>query len=208
MADDTDRPVLYVLVGPNGSGKSTVTELMGISEKVGDQVVNPDLYAEGLTWIDDPVERSRVAAVDTEVIRNSLLNNRMTFAFETVGTRPEKLEFLRRAKDAGYFVEVVFVTTSDPEINKARVRQRVSMGGHDVDDEAIVRRYEKSMALMTSYIDIADRARVIDNSAKATLVFSKNGDRMKILENPDAIPWVRFILADHYEGCSRTLPNP
>lgn len=181
---------------------------MGISKKVRGQIINPDLYAERLTWIDDPVERSKVAATATERMRNQLLNSRQTFAFETVGTHPEKLEFLQRAKSAGYIIEVVFVTTSDPGINKARVRKRVIMGGHDVDDEAIVRRYEKSMALKTSYIDVADRARVIDNSTKATLVFFKDGDRMEVLENPDAIPWVRSIMADHYEGCSRTLPNP
>jgi predicted ABC-type ATPase len=37
--------------------------------------------------------------------------------FETVFSAPDKVEFLHRARQAGYFVRVFFIGTSDPRIN-------------------------------------------------------------------------------------------
>ncbi len=56
----------------------------------------------------------------------------ISIAFETVFSTQEKLEFLQRAKDAGFFIRFLFVCTNDPSINAQRVAQRVMGGGHDV----------------------------------------------------------------------------
>lgn len=207
MSDSKKKPELYVLVGPNGSGKSTVTRRMGIDRRVRGLIVNPDLYIESLD-IDDPVERWKRTCEDTESIRNQLLSLGETFAFETVGTRREKLEFLHRARNAGYRITVIFVTTNNPEINIRRVKKRVEMGGHDVPVEKIRSRYALSMSLIHEYIDIADEARVIDNSVRPVLVFSKCGEECRILRNPDVIPWVGKLLFSRYPHSERTLPDP
>jgi predicted ABC-type ATPase len=56
----------------------------------------------------------------------------MGIAFESVFSAPDTVDFLRRAIDAGYFVRVFFIGTSDPGINAARVAKRVAAGGHTV----------------------------------------------------------------------------
>jgi predicted ABC-type ATPase len=80
---------------------------------------------------------------------------------------PDKLDFVARAKTAGYFVRVFFIGTNDPPINAARVAGRVMAGGHTVPIEKIISRYGRSMANLTAAIDIADRVYVYDNSVDA-----------------------------------------
>lgn len=43
---------------------------------------------------------------------------------------PDKIDFIDRAKQAGYFVRVFFISTCDPRINAARVAVRFIEGGH------------------------------------------------------------------------------
>lgn len=101
------------------------------------------------------------------------------------------------------------MTTNDPEINKSRVRKRVSEGGHDVPEEKILTRYVKAMGLLTDYIDIADTAYVVDNSrAHPVLVFAKEDGEMRIIKNTDIVPWVDVPLSDRYPEALRDLPDP
>lgn len=88
--------------------------------------------------------------------------------------------------------EVIFITTSDPEINVARVAQRVSKGGHDVPREKIISRYYKSMRFLPQIIEVADIVKVYDNSGEHPLiVFFKKADGSAVLLNKEIRPrWV------------------
>ncbi len=68
------------------------------------------------------------------------------FVFETVLSAPDKMDFIRRAGDAGFFIRLFFVGTDDPSINAKRVAMRVMEGGHDVPIPKIIGRYTKSLA--------------------------------------------------------------
>ena len=46
-----------------------------------------------------------------------------------------KVEFLREAKRQGYKTYLYYVSTVDPQINIARVKYRVSVGGHPVPEQ-------------------------------------------------------------------------
>lgn len=204
----SETPALFIIVGPNGSGKSSITRAMGLDEKLKGLLVNPDLIAEDLD-IREYRSKSIEAARLAERYRNDLLKARATFGFETVGTAPEKMEFIMRAKESGYRIVLIFVTTNDPDINIERVRRRVAMGGHHVDPEDVVRRYRKVMSKLCDYIDIADEATVIDNSgAHPFPVFLKDGDDMSILKDPETVPWVEQSLAKRYPLANRVLDGP
>jgi predicted ABC-type ATPase len=94
------------------------------------------------------------------------LTRREGIAFETVFSAPDKVDFLARAKDAGYFVRVFFISTSDPRINAARIAGRVMEGGHSVPIEKIISRYGKSTSNLSAAIEIADRVYIYDNSVE------------------------------------------
>ena len=193
-----EGPILYVVVGPNGSGKSSITKSLGLDEQLKERIVNPDLIAAGLD-IEDPMERSLSAAKIAESARRGFVSKRVFFGFETVGSTREKLDFLREAKERGYRVFLMFVTTCDPEINIARVRQRASAGGHDVPEGKIRSRYHRTMRLLPEYVDLADIAYVFDNSGDhPRIVFIKEPTGTHILRGHKTPEWFDTVLYDRY----------
>ncbi|MCD8125008.1 MAG: zeta toxin family protein [Lachnospiraceae bacterium] len=170
---DRQAPRLLVFAGPNGSGKSTVTVKL---PTVGLYVNADDIRrARGCTDLE--------AAQEAERIRNLLLESGKSFTFETVLSTPRNLELIRRAKEVGYEVMAVFVLTKDPAINVERVRQRTAAGGHDVPEDKIVSRYYKSLKNLPVLVRMADRTRIIDNSADLPeLICEVTGDRVQVIE--------------------------
>lgn len=65
---------------------------------------------------------------------------------------------------AGYRTYLYYVATDDPEINVSRVRNRVTLGGHAVPEDRIVKRYHRSLALLLDAIRHSNRAYIFDNS--------------------------------------------
>ena len=104
------------------------------------------------------------AAVAADFIRRKLLASRTTFTFETVMSARDKVNFLCDAQAAGYRTYLYYVATDDPLINVARVRRRVSGGGHAVPEDKIVSRYDRSLANLAGAVRCTNRAYIFDNS--------------------------------------------
>ena len=66
--------------------------------------------------------------------------------------------------------------TKDSAINVRRVRNRVKMGGHDVPEDKIISRYEKSLQNLSKLVRIADRTRIVDNSTDVPSVICEVAD--------------------------------
>jgi predicted ABC-type ATPase len=159
------KPVLLVVAGPNGAGKTTVTvKLRAEKWSEGVEYLNPDDIAQERFGDWNSPDAVLKAAQWTEARREELLAAGAGIAFETVMSTTGKLDFLIRAKRAGYFVRVFFISTSDARINAARVAGRVIAGGHSVAVDKIVHRYVRSMANLRAAIRVADRVYVYDNS--------------------------------------------
>ena len=71
---------------------------------------------------------------------------------------------MRQAQGNGYRVHLWFVGTRSAEVNLDRVRRRFFKGGHDVPKKDIVKRYEGGCERLKGYIELADEARIYDNS--------------------------------------------
>ena len=168
-----NRPRLLVFAGPNGSGKSTVTRGLPI---VGIYVNADDIKRiSGCTDLE--------AAQEAEKIRGILLEGKQDFTFETVLSTDRNLELLRRAKEAGYEIQAVFVLTCSSDINVRRVQERVRNGGHNVPEEKIRSRYTRSLQNLAKLVRISDRTRVIDNSGtEPSLICEVVGTSVRIWE--------------------------
>jgi predicted ABC-type ATPase len=158
-------PVLLVIAGPNGAGKTTVTARLREDQwSDGVEYLNPDDIARDRFGDWNSPEATKAAADWTKDRREKLLTEGADIAFETVFSTAGKVDFLNRAKRAGYFVRVFFIGTSDPAINAQRVARRVMNGGHDVPIPKIVSRHLKSIANLSAAIELADRVYIYDNS--------------------------------------------
>ena len=72
---------------------------------------------------------------------------------------------METAQEQGYFVTVVYLWLSSPDIAVARVRARVEAGGHDVPAEVIRRRYYAGLEYFFNiYAPACDKWMLVDNS--------------------------------------------
>jgi len=149
---------MVAIAGPNGAGK-TVFYHSHIAS-AGMPLVNADRLAFELDL--DPYEAARVAGS----LRQSLVDQRESFAFETVFSDPvgDKIRFLRETAESGYTVAVCFIGLSSAKLSAERVAMRVSQGGHDVPADKLKDRYPRSLANLKAAIPVLPHLLVFDNS--------------------------------------------
>ncbi|OZA13064.1 MAG: AAA family ATPase [Hydrogenophilales bacterium 17-62-8] len=199
MSDEILRPRLIVVAGPNGAGKTSITEQLLRHEWMGGcEYVNPDYIARDEFGDWNAPDAVRKAAVRAEEVRERCVREGRSLAFETVLSMPDKIEFIQRAQQAGFFVRLFFVGTDNPAINAKRVAQRVMEGGHEVPISKIIARYTRSLANCAVATRIADRAYIYDNSvdnAPARLLFRTSEGKL-IKHYGDMNPWALEILRE------------
>ena len=172
---DFSRPRILIFAGPNGSGKSTITK--------GIPICGIYVNADDIKRISHCTDLE--AAQEAEQIRQMLLKSHKDFTFESVLSTDRNLKLLQEAKEQGYEIHAVFVLTNDPYINVERVKYRTKAGGHDVPEEKIISRYERSLRNLSKLVRIADHTRVIDNSGdKPHLICEVLEQQITIWETP------------------------
>lgn len=160
-------PTLCVVAGPNGSGKtSTTVQLLANEWSEGSLYINPDNIAQEQFGDWNSPEAVLKAAKYATDLRYKCLNEKRDFVFETVFSSDEKLEFLRKAHESGFFIRFFFVCTSNPKINVSRITKRYLEGGHEVPISKIISRYFKSLENACEAIEFVDRAYIYDNSVE------------------------------------------
>lgn len=159
------KPILIVIAGPNGSGKTSITNKILEHEWVEECVyINPDNIARDTFGDWNSLDAVMKAAKLATQNREDCINKSESLIFETVLSADDKIDFIKKAKDKGYFIRLFFVGTESPIINASRIAQRVMEGGHDVPITKIISRYGKSIANCCVASKIVDRAYIYDNS--------------------------------------------
>lgn len=192
------KPTLCIIAGPNGSGKtSTTMQLLHYEWGENSLYINPDNIAQELYGDWNSSDAVLKAAQYATNLRYECLKKKCDFVFETVFSSAEKLEFIKKAKEAGFFIRFFFVCTSDPVINVNRIAQRFLNGGHEVPISKVISRYYKSLENASLAIPIVDRAYIYDNSVEnqmPQLIF-RTIDGQKVKEYVDDFPlWVQILL--------------
>lgn len=200
MVATAHKPVLIVIAGPNGSGKTTITTQILQHEWMEDAVyINPDQIAKDRFGDWNSPNAIMQSVKYCEAMREDCLRERKSLIFETVLSAEDKLDYIRRAHEAGFFIRFFFVATSHPSINASRIARRVMKGGHDVPITKVISRYYKSLLNCRRVSQIADRTYIYDNSIdnqEATLLF-RMVDGKAFKRYIDVMPeWADTILAD------------
>ena len=158
MESSDKSPELIIIAGPNGSGKTTITtQFLHHEWSEGILYINPDIIAQEKFGDWNSTESVLKAAQYCEDLREDCLRERRSFVFETVFSAQDKIDFILRAKEAGFFIRFFFIATSSPAINASRIANRVMEGGHDVAISKIISRYQKSIINCSLIAPIVDR---------------------------------------------------
>jgi predicted ABC-type ATPase len=174
------RPHIIVIGGPNGAGKSTTAPALlkgtlGVTE-----FVNADTIAHGLSAFQPEGAAFHAGRVMLERIHH-LANERVDFAFETTLASRTFAPWIKNLKQAGFIFHLVFLWLPNEEFAIARVAERVRMGGHNVPEETIRRRYHKGMKnFFQLYMQLVDTWRLYDNSeTSGPTLISSGGEKTR-----------------------------
>jgi predicted ABC-type ATPase len=160
-----------------------------------------------LTFADGRLDFSQVeinsyfALAAADLIRQKLIEQKVSFTFETVMSHRSKVALLAQAQAAGYRTYLYFVATDDPAINISRVLNRVKLGGHAVPEDRIEKRYHRSLDLLFDAIRLTNRAYIFDNSGdnadRKHTWLAEVTDGQKLELKADKIPaWFKRAVLD------------
>jgi predicted ABC-type ATPase len=138
------NPNVVVLAGPNGAGKSTAAPLLLRRTLRVNHFVNADTIARGLSAF----QPERVALTAGRIMLDrlrQLAEDDDSFAFETTLASRSFAPWLRALVDRGYVFRLVFLWLPSDDLAVARVKSRVRLGGHNVPEETIRRRYHAGL---------------------------------------------------------------
>ena len=201
MVAAVHKPVLIVIAGPNGSGKTTITTQILQHEWMENAIyINPDQIAKDKFGDWNSPEAIMQSVKYCETLREDCLRERKSLIFETVLSADDKLDYIRRAHDAGFFIRFFFVATSHPSINASRIARRVMKGGHDVPITKVISRYYKSILNCRRVSQIVDRTYIYDNSIdnqEARLLFRMVDGKVFKRYTADMPEWAETILSDN-----------
>ena len=190
----SERPQLWILVGGNGAGKSTYHRLS--LEPLGLPFVNADLLAR-IVFAEAPEAHSYQAAQLAERQRYQLLEQGVSFCFETVYSHHSKVDFIAHAKALGYQVIMVLIHLESTDLNQARIAGRVSEGGHNVPADKVISRIPRLLDQVRASIPLVDVLRTYDNSSADdpfAPVFTITNGSLRLHREP--LPaWAAALLA-------------
>ena len=114
------------------------------------------------------------------------------FAFESTLSSRSFAPFLRQLKAQVYLVAIYYFSLTSASLAVRRVKLRVAMGGDDVPDDTVRRRYARSVSnFLTLYLPLANDWTVYDNSSakQAKMIASSANGILDVLEPK---PWLKL----------------
>ena len=153
-------PSLVVVAGPNGCGKSTLTQIGKIRDI---EIIDPDAIARDMR--DAALARVEIAAAREALKRRrAAVAAGRSFLIETTLAGQGSLREMKDARRSGFSISLHYVSVASPDDAVLRVRNRVARGGHDVPDEDVRRRFNRSRANLSLAMAISDEWHLYDNT--------------------------------------------
>ena len=169
-------PNLFIIAGPNGAGKTTYMGDFLPQEMRCREFVNADLIAAGLSPFAPDTAAFEAGRIMLRRLRD-LFERRRDFSFETTLTGYGYTSLLQEMREAGYRIRLDYLWIPHLDITRARVKQRVRKGGHDIPDEVQVRRFGKGLRLLLEhYRPLVHDWRLYDNTGSEPHLVAEEQD--------------------------------
>ena len=113
------------------------------------------------------------------------IQKKQDFAFETTLAGRSYLALIERLRSSGWRVELIYLALPSIEMSKARVAERVAHGGHNIPEQAIERRFARSLRnLLTKFSYAVDRCSCFMNTRdETTLIFEQQGEQRNVIHD-------------------------
>lgn len=169
-------PKIIILAGPNGAGKTTFARAF-LPKEAGCQVfVNADLIAAGLS----PFAPERAAIQAGRLMLDAIaehVQKCVSFAFETTLSGLGYAREIPQWRQAGFRVELYFLSLPSADQAVHRVAGRVLQGGHDIPEATIRRRFKSGVRRFdTVYQSMVNQWFVYDNAGDAPVLIDADAE--------------------------------
>jgi predicted ABC-type ATPase len=164
----------YIIAGPNGAGKTTFAyEFLPIEAECLN-FINADLIAKGLSPFQP--EKMAIEAGRLMIQRiDECVKNNESFAFETTFSGKGYERKIKKWKSQDYEIIIYFLKLQSVDLAIERVRLRVSQGGHNIPEDIIRRRFDKSWKnFQDVYKQLANFWSVFDTSGKLPVILEES----------------------------------
>ncbi len=174
---------VYIIAGPNGAGKTTFAKKFLPDYAKCQHFINADLIAQGLSPFSPRIAAIRAGRLVLEQVR-SMAEKDIDFAFETTFSGKSYVAFLKKIKNKGYSIHLFFLWVPNTELALARIKQRVSDGGHNVPAADVRRRFNRGIHnLFKFYRPLLDTFMLFDNSGAAPrLIAEEREGKMLVID--------------------------
>ena len=191
------QPVCYIVAGPNGAGKTTFA-LQYLPKIVScNNFINADEIAKGVSPLDFEAGLLQASKIFLQSLTEKLAGME-TFAFETTLSGRTYLTRIPQWQRAGWKVVLIYLYIPSAEFSSFRVQQRFAQGGHNVPEDAIVRRYPRSIKNLFLYSEVCDQTLCFNNKhGDVKPVFEKiKGHSLEIM---DSVTYSRIMEVANHE---------
>ncbi len=186
----THTPNVIIIAGPNGAGKTTTAPALLRDVLDVPFFVNADVIAQGLSGFNPESAAMQAGRIMLERLK-FLAADGADFAFETTLAARSYAAWIRTVQEMrSYSLHIVFLWLPSPEMAVARVRSRVSRGGHAIPEEVVRRRYDAGLRnFFTLYMPLTAPWRFYDNSLKSGPRLLARGSGENVLAIPAPRKW-------------------
>ena len=178
-------PRMFILSGCNGSGKTTASYALLPKILECSEFVNSDEFAKALSPFNPDqayITASRYMLTKTKY----LFRQRADFCIETTLATRSLLKTVRSAQELGYSVTILYLWLPSPEAALARVRARVSTGGHDVMEDTVRRRYYAGLRnFFREYRPVCNSWVLADNSEPPYRILAEGSQKGTVIHDPE-----------------------
>jgi predicted ABC-type ATPase len=178
-------PTCWIIAGPNGAGKTTFAMQYLPQFANCRNFVNADAIAAGLSPLAPERELLAASRLFLQEVER-YISTRETFALETTLAGRSYLKLIQRLRKDGWAVKLIYLALASVEMSQQRVAERVSHGGHDIPQEAIYRRFPRSLRnLLSEFSYAASSTECYMNLQDGPEpVFIQTGSQRTILDYP------------------------
>jgi len=164
----------HIIAGPNGAGKTTFANEFLPIEAECLNFINADLIAQGLS----PFQPNKMAIEAGKLMIqhiNQCVKKSESFAFETTLSGKGYINKIRDWKTKQYEIIIYYLKIPSVEFAIERVKLRVAQGGHNVPEQDIMRRFERSwINFQQIYKPLADSWIVFDTSGSQSVILDES----------------------------------
>ncbi len=161
---------IVIIAGPNGAGKTTFAEAFLPNEAGCSDFLNADLIARGIS----PFHPEKAALRAGKLLLDEIarrVHAGHSFAFETTLSGLNYARHIRRWRQNGYHVKLVFLCLPSADFAISRVKIRVKQGGHNIPETVVRRRFESGLRNFKNvYQPLVDAWALYDNSGDRPLL--------------------------------------